>query len=117
MSSNIQVQRICQHCGREFIAKTTVTRYCSHRCNRAAYKQNLRNEKVRQSNSEVQKIKDKPFEELNAKEFLTVSEVAQLLNCSVRLIYHHIQVGKLNYVNLSQRATRVKRSDIDRLFQ
>ncbi len=28
MSSNIKLQRICQHCGNEFTAKTTVTQYC-----------------------------------------------------------------------------------------
>ncbi|MFA6334291.1 MAG: CHC2 zinc finger domain-containing protein [Bacteroidales bacterium] len=28
MGSNIRVQRICQYCGKEFTARTTVTKYC-----------------------------------------------------------------------------------------
>ena len=73
MSSNIQVQRICQHCGTEFTARTTVTKYCSHRCGSLANKAKKRAEKVQKSNSETKQIKTKPIEELKAKEFLTVS--------------------------------------------
>ncbi len=51
-----------------------------------------------------------------AKEFLTVKEVAQLLSCSVRSIYYNIENGTINAVNLGQRMTRVRRSDIDKLF-
>ena len=117
MSSKLQVQRICQHCGNEFIARTTTTLYCSHRCNSAAYKQKVRAGKVEQSNKQTQQIKTQPFEELKAKEFLTVREVARLLNCSVRSTYYYIESGTIKAVNLGQRITRVKRSDIDKLFE
>jgi excisionase family DNA binding protein len=117
MSSNIQVQRICQHCGKEFTARTTVTRFCSHRCASAAHKQKVRAGKVEQSNKQTQQIKTQPIEELKAKEFLTVREVAQLLNCSIRSAYYHIESGTIKAVNLGQRITRVKRSEIDKLFE
>jgi excisionase family DNA binding protein len=117
MSSNIKVKRICQHCGQEFIARTTKTLYCSHRCNSAAYKAKQRAGKVEQSNTETQRIKTQPIEELKAKEFLTVREVARLLNCSVRSAYYYIESGTIKAVNLGQRITRVKRSDIDKLFE
>lgn len=117
MSSNIKVQRICQHCGQEFTARTTITLYCSHRCNSAAYKAKQRAGKVEQSNTETQHIKTHSIEELNAKEFLTVREVARLLNCSVRSAYYYIESGTIKAVNLGQRITRVKRSDIDKLFE
>lgn len=116
MSSNIQVQRICQHCGNEFTARTTTTLYCSHQCNRAAYKAKARAAKVEASNKETQRIKSQPIEELKTKEFLTVREVARLLNCSVRSAYYYIENGTIKAVNLGQRSTRVKRSDIDKLF-
>ena len=116
MSSNIKVQRICQHCGNEFTARTTTTLYCSHKCNSAAYKAKLRAGKVEESNKETHQLKVKPIEELKAKEFLTVRDVAALLNCSVRLVYNYIEVGKIKAVNLSQRLTRVRRSEIDNLF-
>lgn len=117
MSSNIKVQRICQHCGQEFTARTTITLYCSHRCNSEAYKAKQRAGKVEQSNTETKQIKTQPIEELKAKEFLTVREVARLLNCSVRSAYYYIESGTIKAVNLGQRITRVKRSDIDKLFE
>jgi excisionase family DNA binding protein len=117
MSSNIHVQRICQHCGKEFTARTTTTLYCTHRCNSAAYKQKVRDGKIEQSNQETQRIKNKPIEELKAKEFLTVREVSILLNCSVRSAYYYIESGTIKAVNLGQRITRVKRSEIDKLFE
>lgn len=117
MSSNIKVQRICQHCGTEFTARTTVTKYCSHRCGSLANKALKRAEKVQKSNTETKQIKTKPIEELKAKEFLTVREVARLLNCSVRSAYYYIESGTIKAVNLGQRITRVKRSEIDKLFE
>lgn len=117
MSSNIKVQRICQHCTKEFTARKTITMYCSHRCNSAAYKAKQRTIKVEASNKETQRVKTIPIEELKAKEFLTVREVASLLNCSLRSAYYYIDYGTIKAVNLGQRMTRVKRSDIDNLFE
>ena len=117
MSSNIQVQRICQHCGKEFTARTTVTQYCSDTCSKRAYKARLKVSKIEASNKQTQRIKNQPIEELKAKEFLTVREVARLLNCSVRSAYYYIESGTIKAVNLGQRITRVKRSEIDKLFE
>jgi len=116
MSSNIKIQRICQYCKQEFTAKTTVTKYCSLKCNQRAYKKLKRSEKIEQSNTETVKVKLYPIEILNTKEFLTVREVAQLLNCSVRSAYYYIESGTIKAVNLGKRLTRVKRSEIDKLF-
>ena len=117
MSSKIEIQRICQYCGKEFTARTTVTKYCSHKCSQRAYKARKRAEKVNLSNTETTRIKNQPIEQIKAKEFLTVREVAQLLNCSIRSAYYYIDSGTIPAVNLGQRMTRVKRSDIDKLFQ
>ena len=117
MSSNIKVQRICQHCAKEFIAKTTVTRFCSHGCSRAAYKQREKVKKVETSAVKTSLIKINPIEVIKEKEFLTVREVAQLLNCSLRSAYYFIENGTINAVNLGKRMTRVRRSEIDNLFK
>ena len=116
MSSNIQVNRICQHCGNDFIARTTVTRYCGDDCAKRAYKVRVRALKVEGSNKETQRIKSQPIEELKAKEFLTVKDVATLLNCSPRSIYYYIGTGGIRAINLGQRITRIKRTEIERLF-
>jgi excisionase family DNA binding protein len=117
MSSNIQVQRICQHCGAEFTARTTVTKYCSHNCGRKANKEKVRAEKVQRSNTETKQTKNQSIDDLKAKEFLTVREVSKLLNCSVRSVYYYIDNGTIKAVNLGQRVTRVKRSEIDKIFE
>jgi len=117
MSSKIRVQRVCEYCGIEFTAQTTTTRYCSHRCNCAAWKAKKRTGKIEQSNRQTLNIKQQPIEELNTKVFLTVKEVAILLNCSLRSAYYYIDNGTIKAVNLGQRTTRVKRSEIDKLFK
>jgi len=117
MSSNIEVKRICKQCGNEFTARTTVTLYCSHKCNSAANKAKYRAAKVEASNNEIQKIKTTQVEQPKENEFLTVREVAGILHCSIRTIYYSIECGKIRGVNFGQRITRVKRSDLDRLFE
>ncbi len=117
MSSNIKVQRICQHCGKEFTARTTVTQYCGDDCAKRAYKARLRKLKIETSNRETQVIKSQHIEELKVKEFLTVRDVANLLNCSLRSVYYYIENGHIQAVNLGQRITRIKRSAIDKLFE
>lgn len=116
MSSNIQVQRICQFCGKEFTARTTTTKCCSDHCSKRFYKARLKAAKIEVSNNETHKIKVKPIEELKAKEFLTVRDVSKLLGCSLRTAYRLIDNGTLKAVNLGERMTRVKRSDIDTLL-
>jgi excisionase family DNA binding protein len=117
MSSNIEIQRICEHCGKEFTARTTVTRFCGDNCAKAAYKARQRVNKIESSNEQTRKLKSKPIEDLKAKEFLTVREVAVLLNCSIRSAYYFIENGNIEAINLKKRMTRVKRSEIDKLFK
>lgn len=117
MSSNIRVTRVCQFCGKEFEARTTVTKTCSDYCAKRLYKQKQKAAKIESSNAETQTIRLKPIDELKAKEFLTVKDAAKLLNCSTRTAYYLITKGNLKAVNISQRKTLIKRSDIDKLFE
>ena len=117
MSSNIKIQRICQHCTNEFTARTTTTLYCSSRCNSAAYKAKQRTGKVEQSNKETQRIKSQPIEELKAKEFLSVTQVSKLIGCSRQNVYNLINTGKLKATNILLKKTIVQRSDLDKLFE
>lgn len=116
MTSNIKVQRICQFCGEEFTARTTFTQYCSDICAKRAYKARIIVAKIESSNKETSLIKNKSNEDLKTKEFLTAREVATLLKISVRSVYYYINNGRIKAVKLSERVTRIKRSDIDELF-
>lgn len=117
MSSNIEVTRICQFCEKEFIAKTTKTKFCSLQCGSRAYKKRTRQQKIVNSDIETITLKSKPLLELKDKEFLTVKEVSLLLGFSTMTIYRLINENKISAYNFSQRMTVIKRSEIDALFQ
>lgn len=85
MSSKLEITRVCEFCAKEFIARTTTTRFCSHTCNRKSYKARIREEKIEKSSS--QKHVPKTNEDLNTKEFLSVRQAAQLLGCSKQTFY------------------------------
>lgn len=117
MSSNLQVERICQFCDNSFIAKTTVTKYCSLKCSSRVNKQKVRNLKVAKSNQEVLKVRSMPTSHLKEKEFLTVKEVGLLLGFSTKTVYRILTDRKIHCHKISDRKTRVRRADIDALFE
>ena len=105
------------YCSSEFIAKTTSTRYCSKKCNTAHYKSKARTQKVEQSNTETKRIKNKPIQDIQEKELLTVKDVSILLGCSIRSAYRLIDNGTLKAVNLAERMTRINKSELNRLLE
>ncbi len=114
MSSLIQIQRVCEHCGDTFTARTTKTRFCSHKCNSRAYKAAEKNKKVEQSNVETQRIISKPIEELKAKPFLSIAETCQLLGISRSSIYRMMDQDKLLAGKIGGRVI-IQRTESDRL--
>lgn len=116
MSSNIKITRICQLCGHEFIAKTTVTKYCGDPCAKRAYKLRIKDQKIIESENETKVIRETSFKPLILSDYLTVKEVAVILKCDPRTIYDIIRSGKLNAVNLSQRKIRIQKDDLNALF-
>jgi excisionase family DNA binding protein len=116
MSSNIRVTRICKCCGREFEARTTVTKFCGHACASRAYKAVLSKQRLEKSDKETKSIRENSLEELKTKEFLTVRDAAMLLNSSRQTIYNLINSGIIYAVNIKVKKTLIRRSEIDNLF-
>jgi excisionase family DNA binding protein len=116
MSSNIRLERICQFCGKDFIAKTTVTQYCGDPCAKRAYKARQKQIKVEASNEETKAIREKPVAELNAKEYLSITETCQLLGLSRWTVWRAIRSNELPAVKVGRRAI-IKRSHLDKLFE
>jgi hypothetical protein len=84
MSSNMRLNKVCQHCQQEFVAKTMLTRYCSHVCNRKAYKQAKREEKLKSAINDISAQRITPpaaisLHILEDKPLLNLKEAAQLL--------------------------------------
>jgi hypothetical protein len=116
MSSNIRLERICQHCGNDFTAKTTVTQYCSANCAKRAYKIRLRNTKTEKSNEQTKSIRERPLVELKTKEFLSISETCQLLGVSRWTIWRAIKIAGLSVSRIETR-TIIKRTHLDRMLE
>lgn len=117
MSSNIKINKVCENCSEVFIAKTTKTRYCSHKCNSTHYKIKAREAKLNEVpilQQKTKKIYD--LSEINKKEFLTVKEASIILSMSLRTVYRLIEDGDLNAYNFSIRKTLIRRKDIDSYF-
>ncbi|MGY5351013.1 helix-turn-helix domain-containing protein [Wenyingzhuangia sp. IMCC45533] len=117
MSSNIRIQKKCQHCKSEFTAKTTVTKYCSLQCSRKAYKLRMRNQKIEEAHKETQSTITQEVSLFKTKEYLTVKETSTLLGCSKWTIYRLIESKRLKSFNLGIQKTMIRRIDIDELFQ
>jgi excisionase family DNA binding protein len=123
MSTNIQVEKICLYCKKKFIAKTLHTKYCSHKCNSRDYKVRKKYEKSIGALGEpedTEKTLPSPLvtylNTIQEKQFLTVADVAKLLGISKATIYRLIKDGDIKAVSFSERTTRIKRSEIDKLF-
>ncbi|MEA5128320.1 MAG: helix-turn-helix domain-containing protein [Proteiniphilum sp.] len=123
MSSNLEIQRICEWCNKLFIARTTTTRYCSHSCNSKAYKNAKREERKKQfevtaigyqTMQEIEQVSEK-YETIKNKDFLTVSETAFLLSVGRTTIYRYLHSGTLSSFQTNGK-TFIRRDDIDALF-
>lgn len=119
MSTNIRVEKICEHCNKEFIAKTLKTRFCSHLCNSRAYKARKRADKFKEvkvnNDSSLPIPSASILSTIQEKQILTVEEVSKLLRISKPTVYRIIKEGKLKAVKFSERTTRIYRSEIDKL--
>lgn len=107
MSSNIKIKRVCEHCHAVFMARTTRTRYCSHKCNSRAYKAQERNQKLQQSQTETEDALISPA--LSSpppslpKILITVQELSALINLSHRTIYRVMKDEKFPKLKVGKR--------------
>jgi len=120
MSSNFTITRICQICGNEFLAKTTVTMYCSQHCRKQNQMAQERKAKLARSEAEVKVLKEvntvKQRAPILKKDILLVKDVAALIGCSTKAVYNMINDGRIKASNLGVRQIKIKRSDIDKLL-
>lgn len=122
MSSTIHIPKTCQYCGIAFVARTTVTKYCSDNCAKRAYKAKKRREKVQSAieqdlkNDKVQQptVSINP-NSLALKDYLSVNEASKLIGVSRWTIQRMIKKGQLNAVQFGNKHI-VKRSQIESLF-
>ena len=119
MTSTIKIKRFCEHCGDEFEAKTTVTRFCSKSCNGAALKQKQRLTKIDKSNIETQKQKqnNQDISYLESKEVLSIKDAATYLDVSRQTIYNWLNNGIIVGKRMTNRKVFILKSDLLTLFE
>ena len=74
--SNIEFTKICIHCGTEFLALKSTTKYCCHKCNSTAYKLKNRLDLKKKVDLKNEKIRTQTYDELNSKIYLNLKEAA-----------------------------------------
>jgi len=121
MSSNVRITKICEHCGKEFIAKTTVTRFCSAKCSKYSYRERKRKGKIGHAIEKVNKTKILNHHELNLeaikqKDFLSIKEAYTILGVSERTFYRLLKDKTVKSTKVGSR-TIIKRSSINALFK
>lgn len=117
-TSSIRITKICQWCGVEFVAQKVSTKYCSHRCANLAYKQAVRDKRVKQAEAETLSIKlGKPIENVKDKEYLSFAQAGKLLGLSRQAVYNMVKAGNLKASKISSRLSFIRRVDIDAMLE
>ena len=122
MSSNLSVQRVCLHCGQTFTAKTTFTKYCSHKCNSQHYKKIVRDERIQVSQSiainiaQVSNVQHAVVSPLPSDpDYMSITEAASKMRVSRRTIFRLIALRKLKCKKVMSR-TLILKEDIKIFF-
>ena len=117
-TSSIRITKICQWCCVEFEAQKVSTKYCSHRCANLAYKQAVRDKRVKQVEAETLSIKlEKPIENVKNKEYLSFAQAGKLLGLSRQAVYNMVKAGNLKASKISSRLSFIRRVDIDAMLE
>lgn len=112
--SKIEVKKVCQFCGKEFIAHKLSTRFCSHQCSQRSYKVRLREQKLEKvlHQENIPNISPTTLK----KEYLSCEDVAELMGISSTTVYRYCVTGKMNCIKMNRKIF-IRRADIDALFQ
>jgi predicted DNA-binding protein YlxM (UPF0122 family) len=110
----VTIRRICEVCGSEFVAAQSVSRFCSVRCSKKAYKIKLREDKIVKSNTETEqrRIENKK-KKLSIQMGFSISETAELLGVCKQTVYNLVYVGKLSAKRITPRMTFISRESIE----
>ncbi len=96
---NMEVKRICQWCGKPFIAQKTTTCYCSPQCSKRGYKHRIKERKMELRHiQEMQELRSS----LEKQEYFTFSQAARLMGVSRQYIYKLVKRINLEHPELAE---------------
>ena len=106
----MKATRKCSFCGKSFVTRSGMQRYCSEACQAEA-----RRARMTQKNNLFKAVR--PIMEIQHQEYLTFSKAAVLMGCSRQYIYKLVAMGKLKASRISNRMAFIRRADIERMLE
>ena len=100
----------CQFCGKPFVTRSGMQRYCSEACQAEA-----KRARTEQKNN-LFKV-TQPLMEIQHQEYLTFSKAATLMGCSRQYVYKLVALGKLKASRISNRMAFIRKADIERMLE
>ena len=108
--SKLKIPKVCEHCGKQFEAKTVITRFCSKECAHKA--DNARKKAERKEVKQQELIAKIP----SNRPYISIAEAVLLFGISRDTIYRLVRMGKIPAINLGERLTRISRVHIETMF-
>ncbi len=110
----MKVRKICQWCGKPFVAQKTTTCFCSHRCSSLGYK-----ERIRERKRELKKMQEilTPKSAAEGQDFLSFAQVATLMGVTRQYIYKLVKENKLRASRISGKKSFIRRADIELMLK
>ena len=105
-----EIKRKCKVCGKVFVAKTLDSHYCSPKCSKVAWK---RKKDVKDRNAKLEAIARQVSD---IREYISVKEAVAMFGVERSTLYRLIKLGRIPVINMGTRLTRIKRSEMERLF-
>ena len=102
--------RKCELCGRLFVPRSGMQKYCSEECQAEA-------KRIRKKRQQDLINGIEPIIDLQCQEYLTFSKAAILMGCSRQYVYKLVANGKLKASRISSRMAFVRKSDIEKMFE
>ena len=100
----------CQFCGKPFVTRSGMQRYCSEACQAEA-----KQARTVQKNNLFKVAR--PLMEIQHQEYLTFSKAATLMGCSRQYVYKLVALGKLKASRISSRMAFIRKADIERMLE
>ena len=106
----MKATRKCNFCGKSFVTRSGVQRYCSEACQAEA-----KRARTEQKNNLFKVAR--PLMEIQHQEYFTFSKAAILMGCSRQYVYKLVALGKLKASRISNRMAFIRKADIERMLE
>lgn len=101
--------RKCKYCGKEFVARNGIQKYCCEECQTKA--KEARKKRQLDFMNAVEPVID-----LQCQEYLTFAKAAILMGCSRQYVYKLVNEGKLAASRISSRMAFIRKADIEKML-